>query len=65
LQRWVHTSDHADEKEQIVSLEMQFPKSPRVAILLGLRFEALGEVGKAKKVYQELLDKDETNIVCH
>ena len=50
-------------KEQIVLLEMHFAKSPRVAILLGLRFEAMGEIGKAKKVYQELLDKDETNVV--
>lgn len=44
-------------------LEKRFPNSPRVALLLGMRFEAQGDVEKAKKVYDELLAKDETNVV--
>lgn len=44
-------------------LERRFSGSPRVALILGLRFEALGETAKAKKVYDELLSKDETNVV--
>lgn len=44
-------------------LEKRFPNSPRVVLLLGLKFEAQGDVDKAKKVYDELLVKDETNVV--
>jgi hypothetical protein len=50
-------------QEQLSVLEKQFSGSPRVALLLGLRAEAKGETDKAKKMYEDLLAKDETNVV--
>lgn len=41
----------------------KFPGSPRVRILDGLRFEADGDVSRARAVYEALLKEDETNIV--
>ncbi|KAK1923098.1 hypothetical protein DB88DRAFT_493778 [Papiliotrema laurentii] len=51
--------------EQLSVLEKQFSGSPRVALLLGLRAEAKGETDKAKKMYEDLLAKDETNVSAH
>lgn len=44
-------------------MEKKFSGSPRVSILLGLRMESLGDIDGARKVYEGLLAKDETNVV--
>jgi hypothetical protein len=44
-------------------LQKRFPDSPRVQILLGLRFEAEGHLDKARELYDDLLAEDETNVV--
>ncbi|OXG96161.1 hypothetical protein C345_00370 [Cryptococcus neoformans A2-102-5] len=51
--------------EQIEALYEKFPGSPRVRILDGLRFEADGDVSRARAVYEALLKEDETNITAH
>lgn len=44
-------------------MEKKFSGSPRVSLLLGLRMESLGDIDGARKVYEGLLAKDETNVV--
>ena len=53
----------AKDQVQIQLLHRRFPNSPRVAILDGLALEAKGEPAEAKRLYQALLEKDETNVV--
>ncbi|WVW80838.1 hypothetical protein I302_102827 [Kwoniella bestiolae CBS 10118] len=52
-------------QEQIKLLHSKFPSSPRVKILDGLLLESQGRVEDAKRLYENLLLVDETNVSAH
>ncbi|OZJ02219.1 hypothetical protein BZG36_04977 [Bifiguratus adelaidae] len=43
-------------------LKARFPKSARVKRLVGMKYEAEGNLDKAAKEYDEILEEDETNM---
>lgn len=45
-------------------LHTRFPDSPRVASLQGMLLEARGELGQALSLYDAVLAKDESSLVC-
>lgn len=50
-------------KVQLQALVDKFRTSPRVQLVKGLRHEALGRYDDARKMYEALLNVDDTNIV--
>lgn len=57
--------DHGEvgvAKEQLESLQKQFPGSVRVGRIQGMVHEAQGQWTEALKVYDELLSKDLANV---
>ncbi|RUP52029.1 hypothetical protein BC936DRAFT_143205 [Jimgerdemannia flammicorona] len=46
----------------LTALEKRFTRSTRVQRLLGMRYEAEGKLDQAAKIYEEILDVDETNV---
>ncbi|KAL7422879.1 Inositol phosphatase SIW14 [Cryptotrichosporon argae] len=51
--------------DQLAVLQKQFPGSPRVDLVNGLRYECQGDIASARGVYAELLKADETDISAH
>lgn len=52
-----------DEQDCIERLDDRFPDSPRVLVLQGMRREAAGKFEDALKLYDLILEQDETNAV--
>jgi len=46
-------------------LEKRFPKSPRVELLLGMKYEAEKKLDQALSIYENILNADETNMVLY
>eukprot|EP00911_Craspedida_sp_UC1_P002919 UC1_evm1s2133 len=50
--------------ECIAALRAQFPDSTRVSLLQGRKLEAEGKFGEAQKLYNDVLEADETNMTA-
>ena len=46
-------------------LEKRFPQSPRVELLLGMKYEAEKKLDQALTIYENILNQDETNMVLY
>lgn len=50
-------------QECIENLKRRFTSSARVQRLVGMRYEAEGKLNEAQKVYDTILQEDESNVV--
>lgn len=50
-------------QECIENLKRRFSSSSRVQRLVGMRYEAEGKLVEAQKIYDAILEEDESNIV--
>ncbi|KZT54987.1 TPR-like protein [Calocera cornea HHB12733] len=44
-------------------LDARFPNSPRVEMLQGMRLEAEGDLDTARRLYEDMLSADESNVI--
>ncbi|CAG8469305.1 6999_t:CDS:2 [Acaulospora morrowiae] len=66
-QIFVAALDHREEalaKTCLENLEKRFPNSPRVKILEGMKLEAEEKLDDALKLYDEILEEDDSNIAA-
>lgn len=52
-----------NSQDCIENLKRRFTNSARVQRLVGMRYEAEGKLNEAQKVYDTILQEDESNVV--